>query len=122
MAYTPNPKRAELFLEALNKGVEAFEKIQEETRNGFTRPLILQIMRPVWPYFEQQLPEDVEAFHESLEELLEDFWEEYDYAIFKGRVEFPKQEPIKPSYFFSSCLSEALHDEALYDKLIILTV
>lgn len=117
MTYVPNPKRAEVWGNAIGAGRDVFVSIQDKTKKGFTRPHFLKIMMVVWPFFEQQLPEDVEDLHGKLEDYFDDFWDHYNDYVRSYKKEFQDDDYEEPSAQFFSWFGHVLDDHGLYDKL-----
>jgi hypothetical protein len=120
VVYVPNHKKADQWGKAIRAGVDVFEKLEEQIKaEGFTRPILIQIIIPVFPFFEQLDPEDVEEVFQALEYYSKDFWEDYDRIMVReAKRDFPDEEIEPPSTAFWSTLSSALDEHHLYDKLL----
>lgn len=118
MSYVPNPEKAKKWGEAISTGTGVFNKIEEETKAGFTRPILKKIMKPVWPFFNKLDNDEVEQVYLDMEEFFKDFWDEYKLRVAESKHNGLTEDEIEPvSTMFFSYLSMSLTDCHLYDQI-----
>jgi hypothetical protein len=119
MPYQGNPKKADMWGSAMSAGTKVFQQLEERTKKeGFTRPITVKIMKPVWPFFEKlRDPDDIEQIYLDLEEMFDDFWNEVAEHHADMKREYPDEDPEPADNLFWSRFSVVLQDE-LYNKLL----
>lgn len=116
MAYQTNTDKLNKMEEVLTEAIKVFETIKEETKTeGFKTKHVKAIMKPLWSFFDDQLPEDKKEILLDMKEWFKDFWK--DCVVLSAMSEDNLLGSINPNDFFSEGLNQILIETGLYEKI-----